>query len=89
MSFFCLFSGFFFFFFVFLRLYLTAYGSSKARGRIEAVAAGLRHSHGNTRSKPHLKPIPQHTAVPDLLNLLSEARDRTHVLMDINWGCYC
>ena len=41
---------FFFFFFVFL--------GSQARGRIQAVAASLRHSQSNTRSKLHLKPTP-------------------------------
>ena len=30
------------------------YGSSQARGQIEAAAAGLDHSHSNTRSEPHL-----------------------------------
>ena len=42
---------FFFFFFVFLLFFLAnpvAYGGSQARGRIGAVAAGLRHSHCNT-----------------------------------------
>ena len=33
----------------------TAYGSSQANGRIGAVAAGLRHSHSNTRSEPCLQ----------------------------------
>ena len=28
----------------------AAYGSSQARGRIRAPAAGLHHSHGNTRA---------------------------------------
>ena len=27
-----------------------------------AIAAGLRHSHSNTRSEPHLQPTPQLTA---------------------------
>ena len=31
-----------------------AYGSSQARGGIRAAAAGLRHSHSNTGSEPHL-----------------------------------
>ena len=33
-----------------------AYGGSKDRGRIGAVATGLPHSHSNTKSKPHLRP---------------------------------
>ena len=31
----------------------VAYGSSQARGRIGAAAAGLCHSHDNTEFKPH------------------------------------
>ena len=38
---------FFFFFFLFMGA-PAAYGSSKAKGHIRAVAAGLCHSHGNT-----------------------------------------
>ena len=41
------------------------YGSSWAKGRIRAAAAGLCHSHSNARSKPHLQPTPQLTATPD------------------------
>ena len=43
----------------------TAYGSSQARGRIRAVAAGLHHSHSNTESKPGLRAPPQLTAILD------------------------
>ena len=32
----------------------AAYGSSQARGRIRAAAAGLHHSHGNSGSELHL-----------------------------------
>ena len=35
------------------------------RGRIRAVASGLLHSHSNTGSKQHLRPMPQHDAVPN------------------------
>ena len=59
---------FFFIFFVFL-LFLwaapVAYGGSQARGRIGAVATGLRQSHSNTGSEPRLQPTPQLTATPD------------------------
>ena len=48
----------FFFISSFLRAAPAAYGSSQARGRIEATAAGLYYSHRNTRSKPHLWAIP-------------------------------
>ena len=44
----------FFFFLFFLRAAPVAYGSSQARGRIGAAAAGLCHSHSKTGSKPHL-----------------------------------
>ena len=50
---------FFFFFFLFFCLFRdtpAVYGGSQARGRIGAAAAGLCHSHSNTRSKPHLRP---------------------------------
>ena len=43
----------------------TAYGGSQARGRIGVVATGLRQSHSNSGSKPHLRPTPQLTAPPD------------------------
>ena len=42
-----------------------AYGVSQARGQIRAAAAGLRHSHSNATSEPHLRPIPKLTATPD------------------------
>ena len=44
------------FFFVYVYLFRAApvtYGSSQARGQIGAIAAGLHHSHSNTRSEPH------------------------------------
>ena len=43
----------------------TAYGGSQARGQSGAVAAGLHHSHSNTRSELHLQPTAQLTATPD------------------------
>ena len=72
------------FFFLLLRAALSAYGRSRARGQIRAAAAHLCHSHSNTGSEPHLQPIPQLTAMP-ILNPLNEARDPTHILMDISW----
>ena len=53
---------------------------SQARGPIGSVAAGLHHSHSNVRSKPSLGPTPQLMA-RQILNPLSEARDRTRELM--------
>ena len=55
-----------------------AFGSSQARGRIRAVAAGLCHSHSNAESELCLN-------VPHSFNPLSEARDRIHFLMDTSW----
>ena len=54
-----------FFFFVFFWATSAAYGGSQARGRIGAVATGLRQSHSNSGSKPRLQPTPQLTATPD------------------------
>ena len=48
----------FFFFSLFFRAAPVACGSSQARSRIGAVAAGLRHSHSNARSELHLRPTP-------------------------------
>ena len=43
----------------------TVYGGSQARGRIGAIATGLRQSHSNLGFEPCLQPIPQLTATPD------------------------
>jgi len=62
---------YFYFFLVFLFLLLllflapAEYGGSQARGRIGAVATGLRQSHSNAGSELHLQPTPQLTATPD------------------------
>ena len=61
-------SSFFFFFFCLFAISWatpTAYGSSQARGRIRAVAAGVHQSHSKAGSKLHLWPTPQFTATPD------------------------
>ena len=52
-------------FLVFSRAAPTAYGGSQARGPIGVVATGLRHSHSDVGSEPHLQPTPQLTATPD------------------------
>ena len=74
----------FFFFFCLLGAVPMAYGGSQARGLIGAVAAGLRHSHGNSgflthREKPGIEsttswfPVGFTSTVPrrELLNLFS------------------
>ena len=43
-----------FFYFLLFRAVPVAYRSSQARFQIGATAAGLCHSHSDTRSKPHL-----------------------------------
>ena len=60
--------GGFFFFPPLFRAAPTAYGSSQARSPVRAAAAGLRHSHSHARSKPHLPPTPQLTAMLDPYN---------------------
>ena len=52
-------------FFVFSGAIPVEYVGSQARGLIRDAAAGLRHSHSNTRSKPSLQPTPQLTATLD------------------------
>ena len=54
-----------FFFFLLFMATAAAYGSSQVRGQIRAAAAGLRHSHSNSRSKLLLQPTLQHTATQD------------------------
>ena len=61
------FISFFFCLFAISRAAPAAYGGSQARGRIGAVAAGLRHSHSNAVSELRLQPTPQLTATPDRL----------------------
>ena len=56
----------FFFFFLLFKAAPVAYGSSQAKDRIIAAAAGLHHSQSHARSKSHLQPIPQLVATPDL-----------------------
>ena len=58
-------SFFFFCLFAFSRAAPLVYGGSQARSQIRAVAAGLRQSHSNEGSKPHLQPTPQLMATPD------------------------
>ena len=51
-------TGFFLIFFLF-KTVSVAYGSSQARSRIEATAAGLHPSRSHTEPWPHLQPAPQ------------------------------
>ena len=61
---------YFIYLFIYLFIYIfratpMVYVGSQTSGLIGAVAASLHHSHSNTRSEPHLRPIPQLTAMPD------------------------
>ena len=58
---------------------------SQARGRMRAAAAGLHHSHSSGGSEPHLQPTPQLTGS---FNLLNEAKDGTHIIMDTSQTGY-
>ena len=58
------FLSFFFCLFAFSRAAPVAYGGSQARSRIGAIAAGLRQSHNDAGSEPHLQPTPQLMATP-------------------------
>ena len=69
------------FFVLLLRDTPMAYRGSQARGGIGATAASLCHSLSNTGSELGMHPTPQLTTLPETLNPLSEARDRTHNLM--------
>ena len=72
---------FFFFFFCLFRAIPEAKGGSQARGSIGAVATGLHHSHSNMGSELRLRPTPHSSQQCWIVNPLSEARDRTRVLM--------
>ena len=56
---------FFFFFFCYFRATPMEYRGSQAWGPNGVTAAGLRHSHSNTGSKPRLRPTPQLMTMPD------------------------
>ena len=51
-------------------------------GQMGAAAAGLHHSHSNVGSELHLQPLLRSSQQRWTLNPLSEARDRTHILID-------
>ena len=53
----------FFLLYLFMATCVT-YGSSQARGRIRAAAAGLCHTHSNNGSEPQMQPMLQ-LAMPD------------------------
>ena len=62
----------------------VAYGGSQARGWVGAVAAGLCHSQA-TWDPSHNCNLYHNSWQCHIVNPLSEARDRTHLLMDTSW----
>ena len=81
----CPLRGFILFYFIFIfRAPPAAYGIS-TRGWIRAVAAGLHHSHSNSRATSAT-----YTSLWQcwIFNPLSEARDWTHILRDIMSGSF-
>ena len=73
--------------FVFFRATPMAYEGSQARGWIRAAAAGLCHSHSNAGSE--LVYNLHHSSWQcQILNPLSQARDRTCILMDVSQICF-
>ena len=57
-----------------------AYGSSLARSQIGATTPGLHHSHSNP-DPSHIYELHCSSSQYCILNLLSEARDQTRILM--------
>ena len=64
----------------------AAYGNSKARGQITPVAAGLHHSHSSSGSDCICN-LHRSSWQRQILNPLSESRDRTSILMDTSQFC--
>ena len=75
---------FYLFIFVFLGLSLWHMEVPKVEFWIRAVAASFCHSHSNTASELSLWPTPSSWQC-HIFNPLNEARDWTHVLMDIRF----
>ena len=68
---------FFFFFFLFIAA-PSAYGGSQARGRVRATATA-------TPDPSRVYDLHHSSEQLQILNSLSEARDRTHIFMDSSW----
>ena len=79
----CLFC-FFFWSFRLFRVAPMAHENSQARGWIGAVVTGLSKSYSNAGSS-HICDLHHSSGQGQIPKPLSEARDRTHVLMDASW----
>ena len=78
---------FFFFFFLLFSAAPTAYGSSQVRGQIGAAVPAYMTAHSHATSKPNCD-LHHSSQQLRILDPLSEARDRTLILMDASWVCY-
>ena len=76
---------FFFFFLCLFRAAPAAYGSSQARGRIEAAATATATA---TPNPSHICDLHHSSQQHWILNPLGKARNWTRVLMDTSWVCY-
>ena len=66
------------------------YGGSQVRGRIRATAAGLYSTAAATWDPSHTCELHRGSQQCWILNLLNEAKDQTHILMDtsqVHFGC--
>ena len=79
---------YFYLFFVFLGPHLWHMEVPEPRGRIGAAAASLHHATA-TPDQRHICDLCCRSQQHQIFNLLSEARDWTHVLMDTSWVCCC
>ena len=71
----------YFLYFLLFMVTAAAYGSSQARGRIGAIAAGLHHSCSNA-DLSHVCDLHSSSWQHQILNPLSKAGDQTCILMD-------
>ena len=76
-----------FLFFSVFKASTKAYGSSQAKGRMGAAAAGLHHSHISARSEPHFWPVLQLVATLNPLNHWVEPGIKpSSSWMGLGWG---
>ena len=71
-----------------LRATPEAYGSFQARGRIQAVASGLRHTATAMQDPSCICDLQYSSWQCWILNTLSEVRDQTHIPMETSWVHY-
>ena len=81
----------YFLFFCLFRTAPVAYGDSQHRGGIRATAAGLCHSHSNTRSKSHLWPTlsAAHRNTGSLTHWVRAESKPASSWILTSWICFC